>query len=249
VADELPDVSFVVGVYTVTRLAKAGLWLVTAQTSHAISRLFWRAQEMYESPNPDFREGAPSLLEYMRWYCEEFSAAKTFTYDTDYVGFNLPAAAARRTMDATLPDPSEYDIAFARVAEGVGARQGGDYYLIGAVEGDRANTEHEISHGMFYLRPAYKAAAVKLVNALPERDELFALLRAEGYSEEVLIDESQAYLATGLFEDLAHLEQVRHPFMQLFAKHRKLLIKPEKARRAEPKLTPPADLGSSPNLK
>lgn len=220
--------TFSVGVYTVRRLAKAGLWLVTADSSFELGALFWRAQEMYESPNHAFRAKPPALLDYIRWYCEVFSEDHSFTYYTDYVGYNLPASAVAAALSAEIPDTNRYDALFARVAAGVEARQAGDYYLIGARTSDKAVTEHEIAHGMFYLLPKYKDLASKLVNTLPEKEELFALLRKEGYSDEVLVDEAQAYLATGLFEDLMHLEQVRHPFMKLYKTHKKKLIKPRR---------------------
>jgi hypothetical protein len=222
------DHSFTIAGYGVTRLAKQGLWLVSCESAFQLSRLFWRAQEMFESANPQFRKAVPTLMGYMEWYSANVSDVGAFTYDSDYVGFNLPAKSIARTLSFDIPDLNQYDVTFARIAERVSALQGGDFYLIGALSGDVARTDHEIAHGMFYLMPKYREASTKLVKALAQREEIASMLRSEGYADEVVIDETQAYLATGLLADWEHLEPIRHPFMTLFAKYKKQLIKPTK---------------------
>jgi hypothetical protein len=222
------DLTFNVGVYKVSRISKLGLWLVTTDSLFDLGCLFWRAQEFYESPNPEFAGKSFALLDFMRWYCTEQSETHDFSYFTDFEGYNLPDTAIEAALASGCPDPNKYDVLFGRIVAEIRALQGGPYYVIGARTGDQAVTEHEIAHGMFYLLPKYREQASKLVNALPQRDEIFKVLEGEGYGEICRVDEAQAYLATGLFQELLHLEPIRHPFMKLYASHRKKLIKPTK---------------------
>ena len=226
------SVNFKVDIFDVRQLAKQGLWLVTAECAFDIAMLFLRVQEFYESANEAFVGRAFTILDYMRWYSLNLSDEKSFTYPNDFEGFNLPRGAIDACAAAGIPDPNPYDLTMARITAGVLARQGGDYYLIGARKGDDANIAHEVAHGMFYLVPDYRARSTLLVDELAQehRDELFGVLRKQGYSDRVQTDEAQAYLATGLFQDILHLEHLRHPFMRLFATYRKKLIGPKRAR-------------------
>jgi hypothetical protein len=214
---------FDVGRYGVSRLSKAGLWLVTTEHAFDISMLFLRVQESYESANPDFVGKPFTILDYMRWFSLNQSTEKSFTYSSDYEAFNVPSETIFECL-RSVPDPNEFDLHMTHIASRVSALQGGPFYLIGAKDGDNANIEHEVAHGMFFLLPEYRERATALVEALPQRDEMFGVLKKEGYSDAVLVDEAQAYLATGLFQELLHLEHIRHPFMKLHATYRKKLI-------------------------
>jgi hypothetical protein len=217
-------IAFDVGDYQVKRLSKAGLWLVTTKQAFDIAMLFLRVQEFYESANPAFVGQPFSLLDYMRWYSLNLSSEKSFTYASDFEGFNVPSTAIDACFSLALPDPNRFDVLMGRITAAIRAQQVGPYYLIGAREGDDANIEHEIAHGMFFLTPEYRERATALVETLPQREEIFTRLRKEGYGESVLVDEVQAYLSTGLFQDILHLEHIRHPFMKLHATYRKKLI-------------------------
>jgi hypothetical protein len=218
-------VGFSHGLYSVSRLSKAGLWLVTAREGYDVAMLLLRAQEFYESPCDRFRGQSFALADYMRWYALTVSDSKAFTYASDYEGFNIPGGVVEACLGAPHPDPTLYDIALGCIVAGIRARQRGEFYLIGAAEGSVQNIDHEIAHGMYFFSPSYRAAATRLVEALgPAQDKLFEVLRKEGYAEHLFVDEAQAYMSTGLFHEIEHLDQYRRPFMNLFAKHRRRFI-------------------------
>lgn len=220
----MTDLHFHVGPFVVSQVSKKGLWLVTTKHLFDLGMLFLRVQEFYESPNPEFQGKAFRLLDYMRWYCLNESETGGFDYLGDVEGFNVPSEEIEKALDLTNPDPNQYDLMMVEIATGIQARQRNRYYLIGARSTDAATIDHEIAHGMFYLMPEYRSRMTKLVEALPARIEISNYLVAQGYCERSLIDEAQAYLATGLYTDLAHLEPVRHPFMTVFADFKKKLM-------------------------
>ena len=224
------------GVYRLSRIAKEGLWLVTTEHAHDLAALFVRPQEFYESASEDI-QGLPfSKAAYCRWYALNVSDIGSFTYATDAQAFNVPGEAVEACLQAPHPDTDTYDLILRDIASRASALQSGRYYLIGVRDGDRANLDHEIAHGMFYLLPKYRASMVALVEGLPEgmRDQVNGALLGRGYSLDTAVDETQAYFATGLLEELLHLEMERHPFMKVFAEHRRKIIKPstEKPKRS-----------------
>jgi hypothetical protein len=226
--------TFKVGPYLVTRTSKLGLWLVTCDSLFEMGMLFLRVQEFYESCNDDFRGKPFTILDYMRWYSETQSEEKSFTYFSDYEGFNLNSDTLELALQTVL-DPNKYDLMMTQIATEIKARQGGKFYLIGAQATATSVLAHETAHGMFYLLPDYRAKMTALVEKLPEREEMFDYFLKDGYADHVMVDETQAYLATGLFQDLLHLEHIRHPFMQVFAAYKSKLNKQPRKRTVKPK--------------
>lgn len=229
--DQLPK--FELGYYKVAQLSKAGLWLVTTDHLFDLGMLFLRVQEFYESPNPDYRGKSFRLLDYMRWYCTTQSDEKSFTYFSDFEGFNIPSDELEKAMLLHNPDPNNYDLAMSQIYAEVKTRQKGPFYLIGARGTDMPVLAHETAHGMFYLMPEYRAKMTKLVEELPEFGEIAGFLQKDGYSDHVMVDEIQAYLATGLYADLMHLEHIRHPFMKVFATYKAKLLKQPRKRKTK----------------
>lgn len=222
-----PLPSFTTGCYTVRQVAKAGIWLVTAEHGVDLGMLFLRAQEFYESGNAEVVGRPFSLLDYQRWYSLSVSDLKAFTYCHDFEGFNIPSESIARLRVTQFPDPNHYDITFAWIASCVQNLQGGRYYLVGALASNVAVAEHELCHGLYDLIPAYREAMDADVARLPDSvtKEIQVSLAKEGYSDAVMVDEIQAYMATGLLDELSHLEKYRHPFMKVFARYRRRHIR------------------------
>ena len=245
---------FIVDKYTIERVSPAGAWLVTTDLPVDLGLLFLRAQEYYESGNPEFIGKQFTMMDYIRWYTLNMSDEKSFTYFTDYVGFNIPGNMLDDYLQTVIHDLTSYDLVFARIIEGIKRlERNPKYYVIGALSKGLSVVEHEISHAMFYLKPAYRETATKLVNELEQEviDKIMIELKKEGYSETVLFDEAQAYMSTGLLEALEDYEPLRLPFMKNFAKHKRSFLnrkkKKPKIKHVEPiSLTPLA--GSIPPL-
>lgn len=193
------------------------LWHVTTKRSYDLAMLFLRSQEFYESPK--FKGKHFTILEFMDWYTTT-SENDTFSYNQDWQGFNVPSLAIHRALyDA--PDYNHWDMKMYEIY-GTIIRDfcASNFYLIGSVKGDTVAMDHEIAHGLFYLNQEYKKTMKKLVSGIPCRDKLFeALATGMGYARDVLHDEAQAYLATGLVgRDLKAFQKYTPPFVETFNK-------------------------------
>jgi hypothetical protein len=100
---------------------------------------------------------------------------------------------------------------------------GGKFYLIGALKGHTDVIKHEIAHGMFYLNPEYKDKMSKLVAELSSksRNHIFKRLKEMGYTKEVFIDETQAYLSTSGGSSFGQDKNISTPFIYIFKKYYK----------------------------
>jgi hypothetical protein len=99
---------------------------------------------------------------------------------------------------------------------------GEKFYIIGVVRGNKA-LSHEIAHGLFYLNSQYKKETKHLVKALSDdmRKTINEALKNLGYTPKVYVDETQAYMATGLTEAFGKVDQwknERAPFEACFKK-------------------------------
>jgi uncharacterized protein (UPF0297 family) len=214
---------FVTEQYKIKRLNTIGCWLVETTNPVDLAFLFLRAQEFYESSNPDFFQKSFSLLEYIRWYSLEISDSKSFTYSNDYEGFNIPGTEIDKFLNSRIPDPNRYDMLFAKIVSEIKGRQQGDFCLIGVKKGDIPTLFHEISHAMYQFVDTYEREGKKLVKALPLNvlNKVKKSLKANGYNDVTIVDEIVAYFATGLPEDLTQYDYLRFPFIELFNKHKK----------------------------
>lgn len=220
--------TFTVANYRVKRICDRGLWLVTAKHLVDVGMLFWRAQEFYESPNPKFVGKAFTFLDYMRWYCVNQSDEKSFTYFSDYAGFNFPSYVLDRMAKLPITDLNKYDMLLSRIADEIDHRQlGQPFYLVGAPAESDAIT-HEIAHGLFYLYAPYRQEMREHVVGMARNHKLKMrkALANLGYGKPVLVDETQAYMATGVMPEVgAHLESGRPPFMLTFDRYRQRYIR------------------------
>lgn len=217
--------------FTIERIAKAGAWLVTADSPVDLGLLFIRPQEFYESGNPAFRGRAFTLSQFIHWYIgetrkENEPSPHVFSYFEDFQGYNIPGEAIEAFLQLPLPELSVWDVRFARIATVVQQHQRGKFYIIGAVTSQTSVIEHEIAHAMYYLLPQYREAMDALTEALPAdaRKTIDTALAAQRYSEAVFMDETQAYMATGLLEKMENLESERFPFMRAFNRWKRKFI-------------------------
>lgn len=227
--------------FTVERIAKAGAWLVTTDSVVDLGLLFLRPQEFYESGNPAFKGRAFTITEFIRWYIDKTKdenkpCAANFSYFEDFQGYNIPGSAVCDYLAMPLPELSIWDTRFARIATVIQQHQRGDFYLIGALTTKLSVIDHEIAHAMYYLLPKYQEQQNLNIADL-DADTVLAIKKAladENYSEDVFMDETQAYMATGLLEAMENLEARRLPFMKTFARWKKKFIPPKRPRKVKP---------------
>lgn len=225
--------------FQVERVAKAGAWLVTCPSPVDLGMLFLKPQEFYESGNPKFCGQAFTVAEFMAWYIDKTRddnkpSPNVFSYFEDFQGYNLPSTAVELYLSTPQAETSVWDVRFARIASVIHHVQHGLFYLIGAPSTKLSVIEHELAHAMWYLMPGYREQQTLNLADLSVDEVLLTkkALAEEGYSESVFMDETQAYMATGLLESMENLEGRRMPFMKAFARWKRKFIPPKRAARS-----------------
>jgi len=148
---------------------------------------FIRFQEHYDSP--EFKNKCFTLDEFKAWYMKE-KKSETFTYYTDWAGYNFPDTALTAFQEERFADLTDAENAILRWLNQVKGR----FYVIGSVGRDDETFRHEMAHAFYYLEPEYREKAesiVKSYNTTPIK----MWLEYRGYDDDVMIDEIQAYMS------------------------------------------------------
>jgi hypothetical protein len=181
---------------------KPGIFLFQFNHHYDMCMYFLRYQEFYESPSPKYRGKSFTILDFMKWYSLKYGKG-SFTYPDDWNGFNIPSNIIFDMWNQHLiPDKNIYDYEMYQGWKECNVRaQGKKFYIIGVVRGNKA-LSHEIAHGLFYLYPEYKKEMKRLVKSLEPalRKRINNSLKKLGYTPKVYVDETQAYMATGMSE-------------------------------------------------
>jgi len=215
---------------------KSRIFLFEFRDVYDMCMYFLRYQEFYESPSRRFRENSFEIFDFMRWYSKKYGKG-SFSYPNDWDGFNIPSTVIWKMWNEHLiPDKNIYDYEMWMAWQECNAKLNKDvacptkpinqFYIIGVKKGNSA-LSHEIAHGLFYLYPEYRKEMTKLVKAIdPDiRKIINAGLKKLGYTPKVYIDETQAYMATGLNkafgEDTKQWAKERKVFRDFFKKFSK----------------------------
>lgn len=207
--------------YNVHRLHPA-IFVLEIDGNDHLGMTFLRAQEFYESVNPNIQFHSFTISEYAAWYRTQ-SPNGTFSYGQDWVGFNVPSTIIDQCY-AVNTERTDYDTFFLAICAQCKslAQQAGfeHYYLLGVRKGDTKTLSHEVAHGLFTVNSAYAQAQLTNVHALPQNitQYLHLWLHNKGYAHSVFDDETQAFLSTGLHTtmDKTLLQPHLHPFIQTF---------------------------------
>ncbi len=172
---------------------------------------FMRYQEFYECDSDRFAGKSFQLIDFIVWYTNK-KRRSIFSYASDWAGYNIPSDVIFEVHALGIQDPNRYDAEMIRIANTVGRGA----YIIGANDPDVIN--HETAHGLFYTTSAYRDIMEALVSELSEADQnkMFHALRGMGYAEKVLVDETQAYMATGTNDDMIQDQEILKPFQEVF---------------------------------
>ncbi len=172
------------------------------KTQDDLARAFVRIEEHYESP--EFAGKIFTLGQFRKWYSETYGA---WTYYEDWCGFNVPRRAFKAFVDGMFDPLTKREQA---ILDLVRYRQD-DYYVIGTYEGgDEWVYKHELAHAMFHLSPEYRDDVCKLIESFGDSVVPLAnVLRKQGYGENVIMDECNAYMTTS--EDWLKEQGVPYP--------------------------------------
>jgi len=149
-----------------------------------------RPQEFYECNSTKLRGKVFTFEQFIDHYTDEEGYLTYFSY---WSGFNLPGEVLEEFYNLfTLTDREQ------KVKQITDKFKGKSYYVIAAKNGDSETLKHELVHAHYYLDPVYKQEANVLVKHMrPElRKQISSALKELGYSQNVMIDEINAYMST-----------------------------------------------------
>jgi len=175
------------------------------ETQHQTAYTLLRFQEHYESPK--FRGKTFTLDEFKRWYTKTSPDGKKtgkFTYCTDWEGFNLPSHVFTTFFEGRFNPLSREEKTILSLIRDKMDRK---FYVIASFKKNKDGTlKHEIAHGLYYLDKEYRKQARKIINQIgkKQRNRISKYLLRKGYAQEVLEDETHAYILTDL-EDIMNV--------------------------------------------
>ena len=111
------------------------------------------------------------------------------------------------------------------VIDTIRRKVGGDnYYLIGIDQStgeDPSLIYHEVAHGLWFVNPIYKNKQLKNIERMNPnvRDFVANKISGMGYGENVVDDEIQAYLSTGIGDNMKRIKDIKQtqiPFKDTF---------------------------------
>ena len=198
--------------------------LIESKNIEELSNTFIRIQEYYESPFAEIRGKTFTLGRLAQLYSERgrtggFTYHKTDIHWGDWAGFNFPSEALAPFIQGLFDPLTEKEAAFISTFR----YRTDKFYIIGTIIGDTGTYKHELAHALYYISDKYKKEVDSLllkVSLTPILDKL----KETGYTSEVFLDESQAYLISDL--DSLELNINQYPkYIELQAKLLKVFNK------------------------
>lgn len=209
------------------------VYAVKVDDQYQRAMLFLRYQEFYESPYKQFHGRNFNIFEYMDFYMRD-RGANCFTYPKDWSGYNIPSDVLLKCF-INVEDPNPYDEAMSGIVGAIikdldsrnhNPTKRDKFYLIGVDKIEGGVMDHEIAHALFFVDPVYKKEAKKLVEKMLKKksDGMKKILEKLGYRESVFTDEIQAFMATGLWDEMKEIitDKDRTEFIKLFQERKDL---------------------------
>jgi len=193
-----------------------GIFAVIVKDSYQRAMLFLRCQEHYESAFPEIKGKHFDIFEFMDRYRKHHNS-ESFTYPVDWAGFNVPGDIVEKCTKHVLDArnglfPTPYDYIMKSILDKVkeGKNNNTRFYLIGVDKLNSKTMDHEVAHGLFYVDSKYKAGVTKLIKGIkkPIYTQLSKVILGMGYCKEVVNDEIQAYLSTGIIPRMQSIKGI-----------------------------------------
>lgn len=208
---------------------KPFIYAVKIPDAYERGMLFCRYQEFYESPIKSIRGKYFTLEQLMHTYTKT-NKHNSFIYPDDWAGYNIPSHILDKSVNLFYKE-NEYDkimnnIYFHCSIDSQNKNNGTrtKWYLISAEDFDSKLMNHEIAHGLYYTNSEYKKRCTDLINEMRKVDyeSIRKKLIKMGYGDDknIIDDEIQAYLSTGLYPQMntESLKNARKPFLKNFKK-------------------------------
>lgn len=206
------------------------VFLLSFDSLFQLGMTFLRYSESVE--NTFFKNKNFTILEFMDWYVHNNTKkCSTFSFTSDFVGYNLHGSQIGRVFRKKINDWNKYDELMFHVYSGIKQKYGSNFYLIGTKKGDKNTFKHEFAHALWEIDKGYNKNMGKLMKKLPQQviKLMQKWLLKNIYERCVHKTEIQAYFATGLtktqrkmfVENKINIEMLIKPFQDEF--NRKLL--------------------------
>jgi len=215
---------------------KRKIYAVKVNDTYERAMLFLRYQEFYESPYKQFQGKNFEIWEFMNHYRKDRGAG-CFTYPRDWCGYNIPSDSFNKCLKGVFDlkvTLTPYDESMLEIKHAINEDlklvthpdpSKEKFYIIGTDDIDGDIMAHEIAHALFFMDKDYKKEMTKLVSDLAMRkyNGLCNVLLKLGYRKEVLVDEIQAFLSTGLCDEMHRftLETDIVKFEEVFKRYNK----------------------------
>jgi hypothetical protein len=194
-----------------------GIYAVKIKDPYQRAMLFLRSQEFYESTFPEIRGKHFDFFEFMDIY-RKWRKVDYFSYPEEWVGFNVPGHIVESCTNHVLKAsnglcPTPYDFIMQDIIKSIRKEvKGSRYYIIGVNRFKSKLMDHELSHGLYYVDSTYQSSCLELISRhLPFKvyKKLEKIILKMGYGKEVVDDEIQAYLSTGLYPSMKEIEGIK----------------------------------------
>lgn len=176
---------------------KGKIIYISFKSGYQVTSTFMRLQEFNESPSRKLRGKYFTLEQFMDEYAD---MTGNFTYCSDWSGFNIPGRIYQKFIRMFSLDLLDKEKKMIALIEKVIKCGEDDFYLIGTYNNE--DIIHEEAHAFFAISPAYRKTMRKLVRDYKRKNEVAKWIRDMGYDKSVVVDETQAYLATSNMESL-----------------------------------------------
>jgi len=179
---------------------RANVFAVIIKDEYELAMTFCRVQEFYESPNIEFRGQHFDIWKFIDWYSRQRNGS--FTYPTDWAGFNIPFDVLEECTTGLKEIQSPYDKTLITICSQLKKmKKEGPAYVIGVPDTESPTFTHEVSHGLYYTNEEYREAANKIIEEIKTINKntyttFKRNLMKMGYTEDVIDDEIHAYLTT-----------------------------------------------------
>lgn len=176
------------------------LYLYIFPNQFELCSTFFRLQEFYESPIRKIRGKYFTYENFINTYAylkTKKDKKVKFTYFSDWNGFNVPGNIVANFEEKFNNNYTDKE---TKLLTELGNLTHNNFYLIGVVKGQEETIKHEIAHGFYYLNKAYKKEMSVLIKQLSKRiqKQIKKKLLSLGYCKQVVKDETQTYLSTGI---------------------------------------------------
>lgn len=165
-------------------------------TQLEITKSFVRLEEFYESPFTEIQGRYFTLGDFKKKYMES-GDSDTFTYFTDWAGFNIPGDSVISFRDV-FNDLNTKEKFILDTVKKFLDKNNPNFYIIGSIAGKADVVDHEYAHAQYYLNTDYRKECDKILQKIPQGiyTKLKTTLLQLGYDVSKVDDEIQAYFST-----------------------------------------------------